>query len=231
MSDKKLESISSLVDNFSPSKDDSVNEHLVDKLLKDDQLSSKWQNYHLIGDVLRDEVPQSLQLDLSETISAAIAQEATILSPNVSTQKSTSNEQVLIETNDDNVLATNKTSVINATSRFKSAINALVKPIGQLAIAASAAGVMIVGVQNNLADSALPITPSQVVQTIPLGGYANPVSFSAQGAQQNNNRQMKQPTQQIMNQKLIEDRVAQQRRLQALLKDHQQQVQLGNKIK
>jgi sigma-E factor negative regulatory protein RseA len=231
MSDKKLESISSLVDNFSPSKDDSVNEHLVDRLLKDEHLSSTWQNYHLIGDVLRDEVPQSLPLDLSATISAAIAQEATILSPNLSTQKSTSNEQALIETNDADALITNKASVINATNRFRSAVNALVKPVGQVAIAASAAGLMIMGVQSNVADSALPITPSQVVQTVPLAGYANPVSFSVQGTQQHNNRQVKQPTQQIMNQKLIEDRVAQQRRLQALLKDHQQQVQLGSKIK
>lgn len=231
MSDKKLESISSLVDNFSPSKDDSVNEHLVDKMLRDENLSSTWQNYHLIGDVLRDEVPQSLPLDLSASISAAIAQEATILSPNLATKKTASDEQVLLESNDADALTTKNDSVINAANRFKSVVNALVKPVGQVAIAASAAGLMILGVQSNLADSALPITPSQVVQTTPLAGYANPVSFSVQGAQQNYNRQMKQPAQQIMNQKLIEDRVAQQRRLQALLKDHQQQVQLGSKIK
>ena len=74
MSETKSESISSLVDNYSPSTDDSVSAHLVDNMLKDEHLSSTWQNYHLIGDVLRDEVPQSLQLDLSKTISAAIAQ-------------------------------------------------------------------------------------------------------------------------------------------------------------
>ncbi len=231
MSDIKSESISSLVDNYSPSTDDSVSEHLVDNMLKDENLSSTWQNYHLIGDVLRDEVPQSLQLDLSATISAAIAQEATILSPNSSTQKSTQNDEALIESNVVDGLTSQESTVVNASSRFKAAVSRLVKPLGQVAIAASAAGLMIVGVQSNVADNTLPITPSQVVQTTPLAGYANPVSFSVQGVEQNNHRRGKQQTQQVMNQKLIEDRVAQQRRLQALLKDHQQQVQLGSKIK
>ena len=100
MSEIKSESISSLVDNYSPSTDDSISAHLVDNMLKDEDLSSTWQNYHLIGDVLRDEVPQSLQLDLSETISAAIAQEATILSPNSSMKTSGKNNHL---TTDENV--------------------------------------------------------------------------------------------------------------------------------
>jgi sigma-E factor negative regulatory protein RseA len=61
MSEIKSESVSSLVDNYSPSTDDSISTHLVDNMLKDEHLSNTWQNYHLIGDVLRDEVPQSLQ--------------------------------------------------------------------------------------------------------------------------------------------------------------------------
>ena len=34
-----------------------------------------------------------------------------------------------------------------------------------------------------------------------------------------------------MNEQLVSDRIAQQRRLQALLKDHNQQVKLGSNIK
>jgi len=228
MSEIKSESISSLVDNYSPSTDDSISAHLVDNMLKDEHLSSTWQNYHLIGDVLRDEVPQSLQLDLSDTISAAIAQEATILSPNLSTQASTnnfnSNENIAIEGTES---VQNSNSVVDATNRFKAKVANFVKPMGQVAIAASAAALMIVGVQNNVADNSSPITPSQVVQTMPLTGYANPVSFNVQSNQQPSGPLSKEQTQQAMNEKIAADRVAQQRRLQALLKDHQQQVQLG----
>ncbi|PKI12691.1 sigma-E factor negative regulatory protein [Colwellia sp. 12G3] len=235
MSEIKSESISSLVDNYSPSTDDSVSAHLVDNMLKDEHLSSTWQNYHLIGDVLRDEVPQSLQLDLSKTISAAIAQEATILSPNSSMQAFS---QSVLQNNDSSSgkgitgdkIEEEKSNnrVIDATSRFKAKISALVKPMGQVAIAASAAALMIVGVQNNVANNE--ITPSQVVQTVPLTGYANPVSFSVQSAQPEQSFQSKQQTQQAMNEQIVAERVAQQRRLQALLKDHNQQVKLGSNI-
>lgn len=230
MSEIKSESISSLVDNYSPSTDDSISAHLVDNMLKDEHLSSTWQNYHLIGDVLRDEVPQSLQLNLSETISAAIAQEATILSPNSSMQTSGKNSH--LPTDESTSISNNSTeqqtnSVVDATNRFKAKISSLMKPMGQVAIAASAAVLMIVGVQNNVTDNSS-ITPNQVVQTVPLTGYANPVSFNVQSSQ---SQQSKQQTQQAMNEQLASDRVAQQRRLQALLKDHNQQVKLGSNIK
>ncbi len=228
MSEIKSESISSLVDNYSPSTDDSVSAHLVDNMLKDEHLSSTWQNYHLIGDVLRDEVPQSLQLDLSDTISAAIAQEATILSPNSSSQASTKNFERAEATLTESKESVQSTStVVNAANRFKAKVSHFVKPMGQVAIAASAAALMIVGVQNNVADISSPITPSQVVQTMPLTGYANPVSFNVQSNQQPSGPLSKEQTQQAKNEKIVADRVAQQRRLQALLKDHQQQVQLG----
>jgi sigma-E factor negative regulatory protein RseA len=230
MSEIKSESISSLVDNYSPSTDDSISAHLVDNMLKDEDLSSTWQNYHLIGDVLRDEVPQSLQLDLSETISAAIAQEATILSPNSSMQTSGKNNHLPTQENaaiSNNSSEQQTNSVVDATNRFKAKVSSLIKPMGQVAIAASAAALMIVGVQNNVTDNSS-ITPSQVVQTVPLTGYANPVSFNVQSSQ---SQQSKQQTQQAMNEQLASDRVAQQRRLQALLKDHNQQVKLGSNIK
>ena len=62
----------------------------------------------------------------------------------------------------------------------------LVKPIGQVAIAASAAGLMIIGVGQNVANNPEIITPSQVVQTMPLAGYANPVSFNYLSGNQSN---------------------------------------------
>jgi sigma-E factor negative regulatory protein RseA len=234
MSEIKSESISSLVDNYSPSTDDSVSAHLVDNMLKDEHLSSTWQNYHLIGDVLRDEVPQSLQLDLSKTISSAIAQEATILSPNSSTQAFSQILEASIDSSSDKSTTSQKVKdtqnsnrVIDATNRFKAKVSALVKPMGQVAIAASAAALMIVGVQHNVGSNDL-VTPNQVVQTVPLTGYANPVSFNGQSVQPKQSFQSKQQTQQAMNEQIAAQRVAQQRRLQALLKDHNQQMKLGS---
>ncbi|HCM46257.1 MAG TPA: transcriptional regulator [Colwellia sp.] len=236
MSEIKSESVSSLVDNYSPSTDDSVSTHLVDNMLKDEHLSSTWQNYHLIGDVLRDEVPQSLQLDLSKTISAAIAQEATILSPNSSTQafskilaESTASSLDESNTGQKVTQTRNTNRVINAANRFKSKISTLVKPMGQVAIAASAAALMIVGVQQNVTDNDL-VTPSQVVQTMPLTGYANPVSFNVQSAEPRYSSQSKQKPQQATNEQNAAQRVVQQRRLQALLSDHNKQVKLGSNI-
>jgi sigma-E factor negative regulatory protein RseA len=233
MSEIKSESVSSLVDNYSPSADGNLSTHLVDNMLKDEHLSSIWQNYHLIGDVLRDEVPEALQVDLSKNIAAAIAQEATILSPNSSIQTPSDNIEPLIERDaaKSEILMYKNSGVVDAKNRFKAKLSQLVKPMGQVAIAASAAVLMIVGVQQNVADNSPLVTPSQVVQTTPLAGYANPVSFNLQSSQPEQNQQNKRQVQQIVNEKIIAERVAQKRRLQALLKDHNQQVKLGNNIK
>lgn len=188
MSESKFETISSLVDNYRVSEHDL--EQAIDEMLKDEHLSATWQQYHLIGDVIRDDIPQALQLDLSTQIAEAIADEPSVLAPK-------------------------NTSKINHQGGFKAKIVQLIKPVGQLAIAASAAGLMIIGVQQNTADTNEIITPSQVVQTKPLAGFANPVSFNYQ----QNTQSQKQA--------VIEQRIEQQRRFQALLSDHQQQVKLS----
>jgi len=187
MSESKFETISSLVDNYRAP--DQKSEQAIDEMLKDEHLSSAWQSYHLIGDVIRDEIPQTLQLDLSTQIASAIADEPTVLAP---------------------VAASDKVE-----SGIKAKVIQLFKPVGQLAIAASAAGLMIIGVQQNTANTDEVITPSQIVQTKPLGGFANPVSFNYK---QNTKSQQ---------QAALEQRIEQQRRFQALLSDHQQQIKLS----
>ncbi len=187
MSESKFETISSLVDNYRAT--DQKSEQAIDEILKDEHLLETWQSYHLIGDVIRDEIPQTLQLDLSAQIASAIADEATVLAPNKSSSK--------------------------VDSGIKAKVIQLFKPVGQLAIAASAAGLMIVGVQQNTADTNEVITPNQIVQTKPFGGFANPVSFNYS---QNTKSQQ---------QAVLEQRIEQQRRFQALLSDHQQQIKLS----
>lgn len=187
MSESTFEKISSLVDNYRAT--DHESEQAIDDILKDENLSTTWQHYHLIGDVIRDEIPPVLQLDLSAQIAEALQDEPTILAPNRLVDK------------------------VNNT--FKAKVVQLIRPLGQLAIAASAAGLMIIGVQQNTADNNEIITPNQIVQTKPLAGFANPVSFNYQ-----------QPVQ-LQKQAVIEQKIEQQRRFQALLSDHQQQIKLS----
>jgi len=192
MSENKFETISALVD--SDHTIDHKSKQAIDEILKDEHLTKTWQHYHLIGDVMRGEVTQTLQLDLSEKIADALVNEPTILSPKSSGNKKNNHFK---------------------NNTLKAKIVQLAKPFGQFAIAASAAGLMILGVQQNTLGTNEIIIPSQVVQTIPLGGFANPVSYTVQ---QPDNTSVEQRN---------EQRIAQQRRFQAFLSDHQQQIKLS----
>lgn len=178
MSESKFETVSSLVDNYSQ-QDESF-----DEIIKDSELSDTWDRYQLMGDIMRNEVPETLQLDLSDTISAAIEDEATVLAPK---------------------------NTVKKESGIKGRVVSFIKPFGQLAIAASAAGLMILGVQQNNVVQTDDAAPIQNIQTNAFVGIAEPVSFNYQ-----------QPSQISKKQAYIE----QQRRLQALLVDHKQQMKL-----
>ena len=180
MSESKFETVSSCVDNFQH------NENAFDEIINDEHLSTTWDRYHLIGDVLRNDTPDILQLDLSSEIAKAIADEPTILAPKA-----------------------NNVFVL----KLKAKVVEFAKPFGQLAIAASAAGLMVLGVQSNIAQNNETILPSQIVQTIPMAGIAEPVSLNFQ-----------QPDIASQKQAFIE----QQRRFHALLSDHKQQIKLGS---
>lgn len=178
MSESKFETVSSLVDNYSQ-QDESF-----DEIIKDSELSDTWDRYQLMGDIMRDEVPETLQLDLSDKISAAIENEATVLAPKNTAPKETG---------------------------IKGRVVSFIKPFGQVAIAASAAGLMILGVQQNNVVQTDDAAPIQNIQTNAFVGIAEPVSFNYQ-----------QPSQISKKEAYIE----QQRRLQALLVDHKQQMKL-----
>jgi len=180
MSEKKFETASLLID------EKELSNEQLDQLINDQQLTDTWDRYHLIGDVMRNEVSDAITLDLSTQIAAAIDAEPTVLAPK---------------------------PTIPVLQRAKAKVVQFAKPLGQMAIAASAAGLMIMGVQTNVADNEA-ITPAQqVVQTIPLGGIADPVSFNYSTQERTSQKQAY---------------IEQQRRFQALLADHQQQIKLSS---
>ena len=181
MSESKFETVSALVDNYQQS------EQNLDDLIKSEEMSDTWDSYHLIGDILRNDISQTVQLDISAQIAEAIANEPTVLAPKAS---------------------------VSLSKQFKAKVIQLAKPFGQVAIAASAAGLMVLGVQQNVVDSDT-LMPNQVVQTMPLAGIADPVSFNYQ------------PNARLNQKKAY---VEQQRRFQALLSDHHQQIKLNSLI-
>jgi len=183
MSESKSETVSLLIDNYQ--RDDENFDKAIFDLIEDEQLSDTWERYHLLGDVLRGETKASLPHDFSAQIAQAIAEEPTVLAPTAQTSQ---------------------------VSPFKAKVVSLFKPVGQLAIAASAAGLMIFGVQQNTAsNNAADPSFNPVVQTTPFGGVADPVSLNFQ-----------QPDINAQKRAYIE----QQRRFQALLSDHQRQIKL-----
>jgi len=143
------ENLSSLIDN------ENIDAALLDQLSTDESLSSSWQHYHLIGDVMRGETTDKINLDLTQAISAAITDEPALVMPQAYINKESANDN----------------------SFFQRVIQPWLKTGGQFAIAASVTFMIITGVQNsetaeqlNSVDSALSV--------MPLAGVASPVSLS-----------------------------------------------------
>jgi len=154
---------------------------IVDYILGDIVLQEQFSRYQLMGDIMRDESEGlDLRIDITDSVMAAIMNESqdAKITPVVTVEK--------IETN-----------VVPFMKRF-----------GQYAIAASVAGVVVVSSlminQNSVTDPS--VTP--VLNTVPFGGTAAPVSLQATPSQ---------------TKKDIKER---NEHLEALLKDHQLQLQV-----
>ncbi|WP_068546732.1 sigma-E factor negative regulatory protein [Thalassotalea crassostreae] len=169
--------------------DQDHNVALLKDVKQNDELSDAYGRYHLIGDIMRDERSDFANIDLSVNIAEAIAQEPTVFAPKMSN------------------------SVVN---RVKAKVVNFVKPVGQMAIAASAAGLMVLGVQQANTDDGEQMVPSQVWQPLPVAGFADPVSYNFPQQSESDSRKV-----------MIE----RQQRMQSLLADHEMQIKLKAKGK
>lgn len=174
--------------------DGQTDEQTMAELAADTHSHDKWRNYHLIGDAMRGELPQTMAFDLSKSIAAAIDLEPAIVSPQFTAVKAATAPQQMSA---------------NATY---SRVVSLFKQFGQYAIAASVALFAIIGVQNfnQTADDAT--SPSPVLITRPLVGSASPVSLQTGPVQQNQsytNDQMNDQRRRINT--YIQDHMLQQR--------------------
>ncbi|MGB1800388.1 MAG: sigma-E factor negative regulatory protein [Gammaproteobacteria bacterium] len=56
-------------------------DHILDKLIHDEEMKQTWSRYHLIGDCLRDNIPEQVSNQVSQNISQALQNEPTVLAP------------------------------------------------------------------------------------------------------------------------------------------------------
>ncbi|WP_042010549.1 sigma-E factor negative regulatory protein [Aeromonas fluvialis] len=190
----KKEQISALMDG------DLSDAEVLNELELDADSQATWGRYHLIGDAMRGDLPINLQLDLSDSIMAALEDEPTILAPKP------------VETAP---VPQSTASPVKKESNVVSLLRRAGQQFGQYAIAASVAAAVIFGVQQYQGQDGVPANP--VLNTIPIGGSAAPVSVHY--PQQDGARARQQG--------LTEQQMQEQReRINAFLRDHQLQQRL-----
>ncbi|MFM5581045.1 MAG: RseA family anti-sigma factor [Aeromonas veronii] len=188
------EQISALMDG------DLSDAEVLNELEMDSDLQDTWGRYHLIGDAMRGDLPVNLQLDLSDSIMAALEDEPTILAPKPVERAPVLQPAVAPVKTDSNVVPL---------------FRRVGQQLGQYAIAASVAAAVIFGVQQYQGQDGVPANP--VLNTIPIGGSAAPVSVHY--PQQDGARARQQG--------LTEQQMQEQReRINAFLRDHQLQQRL-----
>ncbi len=173
-------------------------EALFDEISNDSKSLEAWQNYHLIGDVMRGDAPDSLEWNIAESVAMALEDEPAHSAPS---------------THMSNVapLETQPTP-----AQAKRQLPAWLNQLGQVAVAASVSLVVIFGVQQYAGQD-----PSQseleqlpVLQTIPFAGSAEPVSLTRDSVA----RASVTETANVQEQR---------RRVNALLQDYELQLRLN----
>jgi sigma-E factor negative regulatory protein RseA len=149
MQDDKKEWLSALVDSQADLKD-------LDQVIHIDDNKDTWSRYHMIGDVMRGDVAKTVDLQLTASIEAAIADEDTIV---MMDEKRTWRQKVL------------DSAFIRKSSQF-------IGQSAQFAVAASVALVTVFSVQqyqqSENEHSVLPVLQT----TGPVAGTLAPVSLS-----------------------------------------------------
>ena len=149
MQDDKKEWLSALVDSHADLKD-------LDQVINSDDNKDTWSRYHLMGDIMRGDTGDSIDVNLVNSIEAAIAQEPTIIT--LAAHRSL--RQRFVES-----------PLVQKSSHY-------IGRSAQFAIAASVALVSVMGVQQ-YQESADDYSPLAVLQTTgPVNGNLSPVNLS-----------------------------------------------------
>lgn len=150
------ENISALMDG------ELVDKALLQELTNDSTMQETWRNYHLIGDVLRGDVSETMSSqDWNIADKVALALE----------------DEPVHGQFDSNVAPLEEQPVPHKAKRQ---MPRWLSQFGQVAIAACVSLVVIVGVQqySDSGDTTNPAGQLPVLQTVPLAGSAEPVSLT-----------------------------------------------------
>lgn len=149
MADK--EKLSALMDG------DFVDDALIKELEQNLESQDTWKNYHLIGDIMRGEAPETVNWDIANSVATALAAEpehSQVIAPLMEPQP--------------------------GPEVARRQLPAWLTQLGQVGVAACVSLAVILGVQqyggsdtNNIATEQLP-----VLQTVPLVGNVQPVSLT-----------------------------------------------------
>lgn len=194
MADKEL--LSALKDG------EAIDKALLAELEQDPEGQKAWQNYHLIGDVMRGEAPETPQWDIADRVAMALEDEPAH-KPGYSVEPVTP----LVEEQP-------------TPHKAKRTLPAWLTQVGQVAMAACVSMAVILGVQqyggsDNPAEQQLP-----VLQTLPVAGSVEPVSLTRESV----TGQAAVP--QYNEAQLLEQR----RRVNAMLRDYELQRRLATEV-
>ena len=146
-----------------------VDKALINELENDQSGQRVWQDYHLIGDVMRGEAPESLDWNIAESVACVLNEEKAHC----------------------NVVPASNHSIESQPSPIKARMQlpAWLSSIGQVATAACVSLVVILGVQNYSSNesSATKVDTLPVLQTVPFAGSVEPVSLTRSSLQEQNN--------------------------------------------
>jgi len=149
MADKEL--LSALMDG------ETASDALIAELVQDVESQDTWKNYHLIGDVMRGEAPETVNWNIAASVAQALDTEPSHLPVAVP----------LIESQP-------------TPARAKRQLPVWLMQFGQVGVAACVSLVVIVGVQQygDSESSSFVSKKLPVLQTVPLSGTVEPVSLT-----------------------------------------------------
>lgn len=179
-----------------------VDKALISELSQDPESMETWRRFHLIGDVMRGDVPEK-EWDIAQSVALALEEEA----PHSRFTAATAvvEERVVpLESQP-------------SPQKAKRSLPAWLSHLGQISIAASVCLAVVLGIQQTGVQSDSPESQAiPVLQTVPLAGVASPVSLTRESVQPQATAAQTQDVQE------------QRRRINALLQDYELQLRLNS---
>ncbi|WP_070970373.1 sigma-E factor negative regulatory protein [Vibrio sonorensis] len=175
-----------------------VDKALISELESDQDSLKAWENYHLIGDVMRGEAPAQKEWNIAESVALALDSEPA---------HSSFDRQKVTELDDFRIESQPKPAEV------RRGLPAWLNPFGQVAVAACVSLAVILGVQQSGLDATQPESDQlPVLQTIPFAGSAEPVSLA-------------RPEVEHASEVNVQE---QRRRINAMLQDYELQLRLNS---